>query len=104
MTLPICGVPHVCPNSANSAPVGSGPFMLESFTPGESIILKKNPNFFLAGKPLLDEIIFRVIKDENSLIIAMENGEIDMYPFMSSSTQIKRVKEADGLNVQAPFL
>lgn len=86
-------------NSMNSAPVGSGPFMLESFTPGESVILKKNPNFFLKGKPLLDEIIIRVIKDENSLIIAMENGEVDMYPFMSASTQIKRVQEADGLNV-----
>ncbi|MEL6794150.1 MAG: ABC transporter substrate-binding protein, partial [Pseudomonadota bacterium] len=41
-------------NSANSAPVGSGPFMLESFTQGESIVLKKNPNFFLEGKPLMD--------------------------------------------------
>ncbi|MEO1611929.1 MAG: ABC transporter substrate-binding protein, partial [Pseudomonadota bacterium] len=86
-------------NSANSAPVGSGPFMLESFTQGESIVLKKNPNFFLEGKPLMDEIIIRVIKDENSLLIAMENGEIDMYPFMASSVSIDRIKKADGLNV-----
>ena len=46
--------------------------MLESFTPGESVILKKNPNFFLAGYPKLDEIIIRVIKDKNSLLIALE--------------------------------
>ncbi|MDG1209809.1 MAG: ABC transporter substrate-binding protein [Paracoccaceae bacterium] len=86
-------------NSFNTAPVGSGPFMLESFTPGESTILKKNPNHFQEGYPLLDEIIIRTIKDENSLLIAMENGEVDMYPFMAGSTAIKRVKEADGLNV-----
>lgn len=86
-------------NSMNSAPVGSGPFMLESFTPGESIILKKNPNFFLEGKPLLDEIIIRVIKDENSLLIAMENEEVDMVPFMTASTSIKRIQENDGTDV-----
>ena len=86
-------------NSFNSTPVGSGPFMLESFTQGESVILKKNPNHFQEGFPLLDEIIIRVIKDENSLLIAMENGEVDMYPFMAGSTGIKRVQGADGLNV-----
>ncbi len=86
-------------NSFNSAPVGSGPFMLESFTQGESIILKKNPNHFQEGYPLLDEIIIRTIKDENSLLIAMENGEVDMYPFMAGSTGIKRVQDADRLNV-----
>ena len=86
-------------NSFNSAPVGSGPFMLESFTQGESIILKKNPNHFQEGYPLLDEIIIRTIKDENSLLIAMENGEVDMYPFMAGSTGIKRVQDADGLTV-----
>ena len=86
-------------NSFNSAPVGSGPFMLESFTQGESVILKKNPNHFQEGYPLLDEIIIRTIKDENSLLIAMENGEVDMYPFMAGSTAIKRIQDAEGLNV-----
>ena len=84
-------------NSANSAPVGSGPFMLDSFTQGESIVLKKNPNFFLEGKPLLDEIIIRTIKDQNSLLIAMENGEVDMYPFMSNAALIARAQKAEGL-------
>ena len=84
-------------NSEN--PVGSGPFMVESYTQGESIVLKKNPDFFLDGKPLLDEIIIRAIKDENSLLIAMEGGEVDMYPFMASSTSIGRIQEAEGLGV-----
>lgn len=28
-------------NSFNSKPIGSGPFMLEEFTPGEAVVLKK---------------------------------------------------------------
>lgn len=86
---------------ANSNPVGSGPFMVESFTQGESVVLKKNPNFFIEGRPKLDEIIIRVIKDENSLLIALENGEVDMYPFIASSNSISRVEEADNLTVTA---
>ena len=86
-------------NSANSNPVGSGPFKLVSFTQGESVVLAKNENFFLEGYPKLDEIIIRVIKDTNSLLIALENGEVDMYPFISSSVEIARVEKSDRLVV-----
>jgi peptide/nickel transport system substrate-binding protein len=84
---------------ANSAPVGSGPFMLEEFTPGEAIVLKKNPNFFIEGRPLLDEIIINIIRDESALLIAMENGDVDLYPFMASSQAIRRMEEAEGIEV-----
>ncbi|AVO38807.1 ABC transporter substrate-binding protein [Pukyongiella litopenaei] len=84
---------------ANSAPVGSGPFMLEEFTPGEAVVMKKNPNFFIEGRPKLDEIIIRIIKDSSAMLIAMENGEADIYPFMAGSQEIKRLEKADHLEI-----
>ncbi len=84
---------------ANSNPVGSGPFMLEEFTPGEAVVLKKNPNFFIEGRPMLDEIIIRIIKDPSALLIAMENGEADMYPFMAGSQEIRRLEKVDHLDI-----
>jgi len=86
---------------ANSAPVGSGPFMLEEFTAGEAIVLRKNPNFFIEGRPKLDEIIIRIIKDPSALLIAMENGEADIYPFMAGAQEINRLSKVDGLEVTA---
>ena len=86
---------------ANSAPVGSGPFMLEEFKPGEAIVLKKNPNFFIEGRPKLDEIIIRIIKDPSALLIAMENGDADMYPFMAGSQEFKRLEKVDSLEITA---
>ena len=86
---------------ANAAPVGSGPFMLEEFTAGEAIVLKKNPNFFIEGRPKLDEIIIRIIKDPSALLIAMENGEADIYPFMAGAQEINRLGKVDGLEVTA---
>lgn len=85
----------------NATPVGSGPFMLEEFKPGEAIVLKKNPSFFLEGRPKLDEIIVRIIKDPSALLIAMENSEADMYPFMAGSQEIRRLEKADHLTVTA---
>lgn len=84
---------------ANIAPVGSGPFMIEEFSPGEAVILKKNPNYFIEGRPKLDEIIIRIIKDESALLIAMENGEADMMPFLTTSSAVRRMEAVDRLVV-----
>jgi peptide/nickel transport system substrate-binding protein len=84
---------------ANSAPVGSGPFMLEEFTAGEAIVMKKNPDFFIEGRPVLDEIIIRIIKDPSSLLIAMENGDADLYPFMAGAQEIQRLEKDEDLAI-----
>lgn len=50
----------VSPNSGTGAdfkPIGAGPFTLESYAPGESMVLKANPDYF-AGRPNLDTLKF----------------------------------------------
>ncbi|MEZ5872024.1 MAG: ABC transporter substrate-binding protein [Nitratireductor sp.] len=84
---------------ANSAPVGSGPFKLSEFKAGEQITMERNPDFFIEGHPYLDKIVIRIIKDPNALLIAMENGEADMYPFMAGSQEIKRLEKVEGLAI-----
>lgn len=79
--------------------VGSGPFMLQEFTAGEAIVLKKNPDFFIDGRPKLDEILIRIVKDPSALLISMQNGDADMYPFMAGSQEIRRLQEADHLTI-----
>ena len=84
---------------ANNAPIGAGPFKLEEYRPGEQITLVRNEDFFLEGKPYLDKIVVRIVKDPNALLIAMENGETDMYPFVAGSRDIRRLEKADGVSV-----
>lgn len=64
-------------NPANLEPVGTGPFMFESRTPDEEIVLTKNPDYFKEGLPILDEVVMRVIPDEGSQLLALESGEVD---------------------------
>jgi peptide/nickel transport system substrate-binding protein len=63
-----------CP--ANRAPIGTGPFKLDSYTPTE-IRMSRNPNYFRTGMPYLDGLVQRVIPDVGTQVLALESGEVD---------------------------
>ena len=84
---------------ANSKPVGSGPFMLKEFKPGEHVILVKNPNFFIKDRPYLDRIIIKNYKDVTSLVLAADKGEVDMVPFLTGTRNLARLKKNADLTV-----
>ncbi|MCF8466263.1 MAG: ABC transporter substrate-binding protein [Sneathiella sp.] len=84
---------------ANSAPVGSGPFKFVEYKPGEYIILEKNPDYFIKDRPYLDKIIIKNYKDPTSLALAMDKGEINMYPFLAPTKDIARLKKNDKIIV-----
>ncbi|WP_078427825.1 ABC transporter substrate-binding protein [Alkalihalobacterium alkalinitrilicum] len=57
--------------------VGTGPFMLEAHSPGESAILIKNTEYF-RGEPKLDQIELYVMRDNAAREVAMDRGDIHM--------------------------
>lgn len=58
--------------------VGSGPFKVVEYDAAEIVRLEKFDDFFLEGKPYLDEIIIDIVADPNSVILGMDNGDYDM--------------------------
>ncbi len=64
-------------NPASDKPVGTGPFMFESFTPGVSVVIVKNPNYW-ATDVKLDKVIYSIIPDDTTAVQALINGEIDV--------------------------
>ncbi|MFO1330179.1 MAG: ABC transporter substrate-binding protein [Rubrivivax sp.] len=61
----------------NASPVGSGPFKLVEFKPGEHLVLERFDRFFQKDLPRLDRLIFKEYKDPGSLLLAFESGEVD---------------------------
>jgi peptide/nickel transport system substrate-binding protein len=59
-------------------PIGSGPFMVKSFTPGQSVELVRNPNYNDNGKPYLDAVTFLFIKDDNARILKAQANEVQI--------------------------
>ena len=58
-------------------PVGSGAFSLVEWRRGDRIILKKNPNYWDAGKVSLDGVEWIVVPDDNTRMLKIQAGEID---------------------------
>lgn len=58
--------------------IGTGPFMMDTSKPGDSYTLKKFPNYWKKGEPLLDGVVLKVITDPNVRLNALRTGEVDM--------------------------
>ena len=58
-------------------PVGAGPYMLDSFEPGQQVVLKPFPDYW-AGKPQLDQVVFRYIPEASTRIAALQSGGVDV--------------------------
>lgn len=65
----------------NETFVGTGPFMLESWTPGDSARVVRNPNYWRAdeGLPYLDAINFKFLVDQTVKRQALEAGDVQGY-------------------------
>lgn len=80
--------------------VGSGPFKVEENVPGQRLVLVRNDDFFIKGRPYLDKIVFPVIKDNLSRILMMEKGDIDYMGFSGiRSSDVGRLEKAKNLTV-----
>lgn len=58
------------------APVGNGPYMLESVI-GSEVILKKNPDYWRAGLPHMERIVIRSFPDASVRLLSFLKGELD---------------------------
>ena len=83
-------------------PIGTGPFLVDSFKAGESMVVKRNPNYWRKAEnlPHLDEIDFRVIPDELTAANALKSGEIDVL-ITQNGQNIKEFKGDSQYNYSA---
>jgi peptide/nickel transport system substrate-binding protein len=68
-------VPSGVQDSSFSKPVGSGPFTVDSFTPGQEVDLVPNPKYY-GAVPKLKKLIVKVIPDISAEMTALKTGEI----------------------------
>jgi peptide/nickel transport system substrate-binding protein len=59
----------------NPDPVGTGPYVLSSFTP-QVITLTKNPHYWQPGKPAIQEIRYIAYDSVGSMLAALESGQV----------------------------
>jgi ABC-type transport system substrate-binding protein len=84
--------------------IGTGPYAYEEWKTGESVTLRRNDAFWAKGKDAwnpayADKLVYKVINDRNSAVVALKNAEID---FMEYVPPTKYTEEID--TVATPHL
>jgi peptide/nickel transport system substrate-binding protein len=69
--------------TAPSEIVGTGPFVLREFTPGERLVFDRNPNYWRTAAdgqklPYLDRLVLQFIPEQNAELLALQAGTIDL--------------------------
>jgi peptide/nickel transport system substrate-binding protein len=57
--------------------IGTGPFIIDSYTTQQSLVLVKNPNYRRPGYPKLDKVTIVFVADSDGLLTALRGGNID---------------------------
>lgn len=81
----------------DSAPIGTGPFVVTQWARGDHIDLAPNPRYFL-GRPKLAKICVAIVTDENTELNELRTHDID-WQFEASPQQYRDLKTLPDLRV-----
>ena len=76
-------------DTASTHPVGTGAFVFGDWTPDRRLRVTKNPNYWQAGLPYLDEIDYQPMVDNTTRAAAVESGSLDMMMTLQPSDAAK---------------
>ncbi|HRZ39868.1 MAG TPA: ABC transporter substrate-binding protein, partial [Candidatus Omnitrophota bacterium] len=81
--------------------VGTGPFQLDRYSPGERVEFKRNPYYWKrSGEgdelPYLDGIIMMIIQNQDLIVLKFLEGELDYCPVRGMDFPILKPREREG--------
>ena len=84
----------------NRNPVGTGPFVLKSWTAGDRMVVERNPDYWDKAKPNLDRVVLRPLPDSQSRFASLKSGETDLvWVDEFEADNIERAKKDSTLQV-----
>jgi peptide/nickel transport system substrate-binding protein len=89
-------------NPANSAPVGTGPFMFKEWKRGDHLTLVKNPNYWQSGLPHFDTLVFRRVPNATAAVSALEQGGVQLFMSDIPPVNAQRLKGSKSVTTLAP--
>ena len=73
-------------NDANveTNPIGTGPFKIDTYTAGDSLVVTRNEYYWKDGYPYLDEVTFKVVTDADTAVLQLNAGTLDIYQYLTT--------------------
>lgn len=64
-----------------SQPVGTGPFRFVEWKRGDSVVMVRNPDYYVKGIPYLEKVVFKFIPDPSAQLAALRAGDVDVLAY-----------------------
>lgn len=93
-------VPHDQIDTLATAPIGTGPFRMASYTPGDRMVLTRFADYFEAGMPRFDSVELRIVPEMAVRIAALQAGDMDAV-WDIPPEQVKPLSGNSALKVQS---
>ncbi len=88
-------------------PLVNGPFQVAEWVPGSHIRMVRNPHFNIGPAPKIDEVLYRIIPDLNSLSVSVASGQVhltDGWLSLEQAASMDSAPEVDPIFVPALWL
>lgn len=79
--------------------VSSGGMVVDSWEPGHSVTLVKNPEYLGDLEPKVDKIVIRFIDDSSEQVTALRNGEVDVISPQSSVSVVSALASLENVTM-----
>lgn len=98
---PAGSVAQFANDGSNGGWVSAGPYVLTNVQVGQSYTLERTDSFPLVdgGTPIPAKIVYRVLPDVNTEILALQSGEVDAIANALPPAQVEQLKNTDGIEV-----
>lgn len=83
------------PNYPATTPMGTGPFRFVEYTPGTSIRVERNPDYFVEGLPHLDAIVGNFVTGP-AVTSALSAGQADAMLQFVTPQQMQSIRDVQG--------
>lgn len=70
--------PNWLATNSQTNPIGTGPFVFQSWNPNDHFTAARNPHYWRTGYPYLDSITFKPIPDSQQLLNSLNSGVVDI--------------------------
>ncbi|KKC32726.1 ABC transporter substrate-binding protein [Devosia psychrophila] len=74
-------------------PVGTGAYSLAEWTLGQRLVFARNADYWKAGVPKMDEIVFEIGQEPTVALLRLQNGEVDVLGDGIPPAQFLEVKD-----------
>jgi peptide/nickel transport system substrate-binding protein len=91
-------IQHNATAALKTKPVGTGPFRLAAWQPGDQARFERFPDYWKPGLPLLDAVIVKPIPDAQSMALNLVAGSVDVAE-QPAFSELQRIRENGALEV-----